>query len=170
MAEIGSTDLGYFEDVADLRNVVHVERVISAPASVIFDVLADPRRHPEVDGSGTLIEARSDSPVRLSRGVEFAMDMRRGLPYRMVSTVTEFDEGKLIAWAPAPAHGRAAWLFGRIWRYELEPVEGGTLVRETWDLSHDALRWILRFLYASRFRGDMTRSLQRLDDLVTIEY
>ena len=27
---------------------------------------------------------------------------------------------------------------GRIWRYELEPVDGGTLVRETWDISQEA--------------------------------
>jgi Polyketide cyclase / dehydrase and lipid transport len=161
--------LGYFEDVPDPRHVVHVERVIRAPASVIFDVLADPRRHPDVDGSGTLIEARPGSPTRLSQGVDFAMNMRRGLPYGMVNTVTEFEEGQRIAWAPTPANGRAARLFGRIWRYELEPVDGGTLVRETWDLSHDALRWILRTVYSSRFRRDMTRTLERLDDLVTIK-
>ena len=26
---------------------------------------------------------------------------------------------------------------GRTWRYELGPAEGGTLVRETWDVSED---------------------------------
>jgi hypothetical protein len=161
--------VGYFDDVTEPRNELHVERVIRAPASVIFDVLADPRRHPEVDGSGTLIEARPGSPTRLSLGVVFAMDMRRGLPYGMVNTVTEFEEGQRIAWAPTPASGRATGLFGRVWRYELEPVEGGTLVRETWDLSRDTLRWILRTVYSSRFRRDMAGSLQRLDDLVTVE-
>jgi uncharacterized protein YndB with AHSA1/START domain len=155
--------------VSDPGNVVHVERVIHVPAPVIFDVLADPRRHPQFDGSGSLIEARAGSPARLSPGVVFAMDMRRGLPYRMVNTVTEFDEGRRIAWAPAPASRVFAPLFGRIWRYELEPAEGGTLVRETWDLSRDALRWLLRPLYSSRFRADMAESLRKLDDLVTTE-
>jgi len=26
---------------------------------------------------------------------------------------------------------------GRIWRYELEPVDGGTRVTETWDISQE---------------------------------
>ncbi len=27
---------------------------------------------------------------------------------------------------------------GRIWRYELEPTDGGTLVRESWDISQES--------------------------------
>ncbi|MFI5036713.1 MAG: SRPBCC family protein [Acidimicrobiales bacterium] len=152
--------------MARSRDLVHVERVIKAPGSVIFDVIADPRRHPEVDGSGSLVGARSDSPRRLSLGASFAMDMRRGVRYGMVNTVTEFEEGRRIAWASKFASGRGARFFGRVWRYEFEPAEGGTLVRETWDLSHDALRWLLRILYSSRFRRDMTRSLERLERIV----
>jgi hypothetical protein len=33
------------------KDVETVERVIHAPASAIFDLLADPHRHPEIDGS-----------------------------------------------------------------------------------------------------------------------
>jgi hypothetical protein len=33
-------------------NVVTVERVIAAEPQAIFDLLADPRRHREIDGSG----------------------------------------------------------------------------------------------------------------------
>jgi hypothetical protein len=33
---------------------------------------------------------------------------------------------------------------GRIWRYELEPVDGGTLVKESWDLSEDKQRFFLK--------------------------
>ena len=33
---------------------------------------------------------------------------------------------------------------GRIWRYELTPGDGGTLVRETWDVSQDRQRPMLR--------------------------
>jgi len=97
------------------------------------------------------------------------MDMHRFIGYGMTSTVTEFDERRRIAWAPKPANGRGARFFGRIWRYELEPVDAGTLVRETWDLSHDRLRVLLRHLAASRTRRDMVKSLERLDGLVTAE-
>jgi hypothetical protein len=52
------------------------------------------------------------------------MRMRIGLPYLIRNTVVEFEENRRIAWRH----------FGRhIWRYELEPVEGGTLVTETFD-------------------------------------
>ena len=44
-----------------------------------------------------------------------------------------------IAWQ---TYSTIGWLArfggGRIWRYELEPVDGGTLVRETWDISQEA--------------------------------
>ena len=157
----------YIGGVGNSRDIVSVERVIHAPAAAIFDIIADPARHPEIDGSGTVIQARSDVPSRLSRGATFGMDMKRGMPYRMISTVTEFDDGRLIAWAPKLASGRAGWLKGRVWRYELEPVDGGTRVRETWDISREALRFGLRYVAASRTRQDMTKSLVRLDRLAT---
>ena len=162
-------DLGYFSVMANHRDVVSVERVMRAPASAIFEVLADPRRHPEIDGSGSVIQARIDAPDRLSLGATFAMNMRRGLPYSMINTVTEFDEGRRVAWSPKPANWRGARFFGRIWRYELEPIDGGTSVRETWDISSDGLRFFLRHLYTSRFRQDMTKSLERLDGLVATQ-
>ncbi len=153
--------------MANPRDVVTAERVIPAPAAAIFDVLADPARHPEIDGSGSVRRARPGSAARLAKGATFGMDMQRGMRYGMVSTVTEFDEGKRIAWSPKPANGRGARLVGRIWRYELEPVDGGTRVRETWDISHEALRFVLRYVAASRTRQDMAKSLERLEGLVT---
>jgi uncharacterized protein YndB with AHSA1/START domain len=149
------------------RDIVTAERVIKAPAPLIFDLIADPRRHPDFDGSGSVQKIRSDAPARLFGGAVFAMEMKRGLHYAMANTVIEFEEGKSIAWAPKPANGRGARFFGRIWRYELEPVDGGTLVRETWDISKESLRLLLRYVYSARFRKDMVKSLQLLDDLVT---
>jgi hypothetical protein len=149
------------------RDIVTAERVIPAPAAAIFDVIADPARHPGIDGSGSVKRARPGSAARLSKGATFGMDMHRGVHYGMVSTVTEFDEGRRIAWSPKPASGRGARLAGRIWRYELEPIDGGTRVRETWDISHDALRFVLRYVAASRTRKDMSKSLERLAGLVT---
>jgi uncharacterized protein YndB with AHSA1/START domain len=153
--------------MASKRDIVTVERVISAPAAAIFDVLADPGRHPEIDGSGTVRRTRPGHAPRLSGGAIFTVDMHRGMAYRMRNTVTEFDEGRRIAWSPKPASGRGARFVGRIWRYELEPAEGGTLVRETWDISAEAGRFVLRYLDAARTRDNMARSLERLDHLVT---
>jgi uncharacterized protein YndB with AHSA1/START domain len=149
-----------------LRDVISVERMIHAPPGAIFDVLADPARHPEFDGSGSVRALRPGSSARLSAGATFGMDMHRGLGYAMVSTVTEFDEGRRIAWSPKPASGRGARFVGRVWRYELEPVPGGTLVRESWDISREAARFLLRLAMASRTRDDMAKSLERLGRLV----
>lgn len=149
------------------RDIVSTERMIHASPAAIFDVLAAPHRHPDFDGSGTVKHARPGGPTRLSEGATFAMDMQRGLRYGMVNTVTEFEEGRRIAWSPKPANGRGARFVGRIWRYELEPVDGGTRVRETWDISHDGLRFLLRYVAASRTQRDMAKSLERLEGLVT---
>ena len=65
------------------------------------------------------------------------MSMKMGVPYSMVNTVVEFEENRRIAWQTRP--DRFGQLVGgRIWRYELEPVDGGTLVRETWDISQES--------------------------------
>ncbi len=148
--------------------MVSVERIIRASASVIFDVIADPSRHADFDGSGSVKNSRFTMPVRLSMGAVFVMDMKRTFPYGMANTVVEFEVDRTIAWAPRFANGRAGNFFGRIWRYELEPVDGGTLVRETWDVSRDRLRRFLRLVFAHRFLRDMEASLRLLDDLVSV--
>ena len=146
---------------------VSVEKVVHATPERVFDLLAHPRRHQEIDGSGTL-RGGVDGPERLSLGAVFGMDMRIGAPYRMTNTVVEFEEGRRIAWQPRPANGVAGKLLGgRVWRYELEAVEGGTRVRETWDVSAERLtskpavlpqRWLAR-------KG-MQRTLERLEAAV----
>lgn len=44
--------------------------------------------------------------------------------------VVEFEEGRRIAWLPAPVGQQPP---GHLWRWELEPLDGGTLVRHTYD-------------------------------------
>jgi uncharacterized protein YndB with AHSA1/START domain len=117
--------------------VVTVERVIGAPPDRIFDLLADPARHHDIDGSGSVRDAKK-SPPRLTMGAQFGMSMHLGISYSMLNEVIEFDEGKRIAWQTRPAGTLQGRFFGgRIWRYELEPAEGGTLVRESWDISRE---------------------------------
>jgi hypothetical protein len=58
---------------------------------------------------------------------------------------------------------------GRIWRYELEARDDRTLVRESWDISTDHQRALLRLgdIYSKKTRRDMELTLARLDALVT---
>ncbi len=66
------------------------------------------------------------------------MSMKMGLPYSMESTVIEFEENRRIAWQTRGPTRIGKLVGGRIWRYELEPVDGGTLVRETWDITEES--------------------------------
>ena len=100
-------------------------RLVPAAPQEVFDLLADPRQHALIDGSGT-VQGAVSGPDRLSPGAKFGMSMKMGLPYRIQNTVEEFEEGRRIAWRHAGRHR---------WRYELEAVEGGTQVTETFDTS-----------------------------------
>ena len=84
----------------------------------------------------------------------------------MVNEVVEFEQDRRIAWQARPDK---AWaqkaIGGRIWRYELEPREGGTLVRETWDISQEKLPplvWGLRGLT----RVSMNRTMDRIEKVL----
>ncbi len=119
-------------------STVSVERVIKAPPERIFELLADAGRHASFDGSESVNHASQQS-VSLSMGSKFGMAMKGRketlfLPYRTANTVVEFEPDRRIAWQTTAMGGL---LGGRIWRYELSPAEGGTLVRETWDVSRD---------------------------------
>ncbi|MEX1008414.1 MAG: SRPBCC family protein [Acidimicrobiia bacterium] len=146
-------------------DVETVERVIPAPPEKIFDLLADPRRHHDIDGSGTVRDAK-DSPERLSLGATFGMSMKLGITYTMTSTVTEYDENKRIAWQTR-GPGKIGQKFGgRIWRYELEPVDGGTRVRESWDISQERTKAMVRPA-RKKTRKSMEQTLARIEELVT---
>jgi len=104
--------------------------VINAPAEKIFEILANPRRHKEIDGSSTIQENIS-GPDRLILGSKFGMKMHLGVDYRIQNTVVEYKENTLIAWRHL---GR--W----IWRYELVNVGPQmTEVTETFDASRAPL-------------------------------
>ena len=96
-----------------------------------------------IDGSGTVRDAQEGSQ-RLALASRFGMAMKVDVPYSMVSEVAELSDGRRIAWptrGPGRIGGRVG---GRIWRYELEATEGGTLVRESWDISQESAltkRW-----------------------------
>lgn len=149
-------------------DVVTVEKVIRAPAEAIFALLADPTRHPDIDGSGAVKRAKADAPQRLALGSKFGMSMRVGIPYSMVNTVIEFEDNRRIAWQARPPGFVGRFSAGRIWRYELEPVEGGTRVTESWDLSQDKQRMFLRLGgLPDKTRTNMQKTLERIEELTS---
>jgi uncharacterized protein YndB with AHSA1/START domain len=147
-------------------DVVTVERVIPAPPEKIFDLLADPGRHRDFDGSGTVRDPEGPAQ-RLALGSKFNMKMKMGIPYTMVNTVIEFEDNKRIAWQPRPATWLGRNFGGRIWRYQLDPVDGGTRVRESWDISQErGMKSLVR--RAGKHTADaMTKTLERIQEIVT---
>ena len=147
--------------------VVSVERVIPAPPEQVFAVIADPHRHHEIDGSGTVRDAHGEAQ-RLTLGAEFGMSMKWFVPYAMKSRVIEYDENRRIAWQTVPVYPFSdRFAGGRIWRYELEPVEGGTLVRESWDITQERAlsKPFVRGL-GEATRENMARTLDRLEQVL----
>ena len=147
---------------ADIVDTGHKYRragkiVINAPANVIFNIVADPYRHPEFDGSGTVKKGLS-GPHRLSKGATFGMDMKMGFPYKSKNTVEEFDEPTRIAWGHAGRHR---------WRYELRAVDDNTTeVTETFDGSTALFPPGLNLMNAyDRNQTAILKSLVRLKEL-----
>ncbi|MFC7448905.1 SRPBCC family protein [Rhodococcus daqingensis] len=110
--------------------------LVNAPANELFGLVADPRRHHELDGSGT-VQATVIGPDRLDRGSTFSMSMRMfGFPYRVTSTVTAFEDGRVIEWRHP---------FGHRWRWEFAEVSSAdapvpqTQVTEVFDYSSSKL-------------------------------
>lgn len=105
-------------------------REVAAPAEVLFELIADPSRQPEWDGNGNLDVA---APGQRVRAVGDVFEMLNTSGRVRANHVTEFEEGRLIAWKPAEVGGEP---FGQLWRWELEPLDGGdTRVTHTYDYS-----------------------------------
>jgi uncharacterized protein YndB with AHSA1/START domain len=143
--------------------VVSVERVIKAPPASIFAVVADASRHPEIDGSGVVVKPKEGAPQRLTMGSTFGMSMKMGVPYSTSNTVIEYEQDRRIAWQTVLAGPLGRFIGGRIWRYELEEVDGATLVTESWDISQDKQAFFLKAGKIGQHTADnMTKSLDRL--------
>lgn len=135
-------------------HVISVTKVIPATPEQVFGLLADPRQHSVIDGSGSVKGALEGAPERLYLGARFGMSMKIGAPYKITNEVVEFDEPHRIAWRHSGGH---------VWRYLLEPVDGGTKVTEQFDMTTSKAPWMLRLIRAAkRNQRSMEATLERL--------
>src|SRR5258708_34743545 len=81
---------------------VEVSRRIEAPAAPIFEILANPQRHMDFDGSGMLRGALLDRPIS-DVGDTFTMKMHRlGDDYLMLHYLVEVEPDRRLFWETAP--------------------------------------------------------------------
>lgn len=112
------------------ERVVRATRDVAAPASTIFELIADPRQQPRWDGNDNLVRASDGQRVH-AVGDVFTMTIHNG--QTRDNHVVAFDEGRVIAWRPADPGQPPA---GHEWRWELEPAGGGhTRVTHIYDWS-----------------------------------
>ena len=158
---------------------------IGAPAASIFEVLANPQRHKDFDGSGMLRGAVPDRPIS-AVGDTFTMKMHRlGDDYLMLNYVVEFEPDRRIFWEPAPgdpsrAEGddpsKVGIPAGYRWGYILTPDgDDATVVTEAFDFGTvtEGIRQSLVSDGGTWINGNnsmlesMTASLEKLEKIVT---
>jgi len=96
------------------------------------------------------------------------MSMKMGVPYAMESTVIQFDEPHVIAWQTTGPTRLGRMVGGRIWRYQLEVVDGGTKVTESWDISQES--FLTRPMVRSAARKtaeNMAATLDRIEQVLS---
>jgi hypothetical protein len=154
---------------------VAVSRRICAPAHDIFQVLADPVRHPEFDGSQMLRGAGSTAVIS-GVGDVFVMKMyyvEIG-DYEMNNHVVEYEPDRRIGWEPEAGRGHpnvapgssepARW--GHRWSYQLTPDgPDATVVTEIYDCSRAPAQERAGMDNGNIWIDDMAKTLERLDAL-----
>jgi hypothetical protein len=139
---------------------------VGAPASELFAIVADPRRHHDLDGSGTVADNVS-APAELASGSRFSTKMRMfGVPYRITSVVTAFTPDSLIEWRHPLGHH---------WRWEFEQVDPHrTRVTETFDYRDtgtvkDLLKYYDRMGFAKANAKGIEATLLKLLDRYPVQ-
>ena len=169
--------------MAEERKSIEVARRIGAPPARIFEIVANPHRHVEFDGSGMLRGAVLDRPVS-DVGDTFTMKMHRlGDDYLMLNYVVEFELDRRIFWEPAPGDpsraedndpSKVGLPAGYRWGYRLIPEgDNATVVTEVFQCGPAENRWILLNEGGSWINGSntviesMTATLERLEETCT---
>jgi hypothetical protein len=163
--------------VTDDRIATEVSRTIAAPAARIFEILVNPQRHVDLDGSKMLRGAVSNEMIT---GVGDIFSMRMHLAeigdYVMMNYVVEFELNRRIGWEPAPGDAVASEdgeypigvPAGHRWSFELIPDgPDTTVVTEIFDCSSAPEELREATNNGATWIESMEETLARLDSLCT---
>lgn len=156
---------------------IAVSRDIAAPAQQIFALLAQPRAHPDVDGSG-MLRTTLDDMVITKAGDVFALHMYNDdlTDYVMENRVVEFIPGHRIVWEPSlrsvanPEYQyRVGVSYFHQWGWQLEPLdEGLTRVTGFFDCSRSPTFLQQAVNGGEGWRLALETSLENIERLVTV--
>jgi uncharacterized protein YndB with AHSA1/START domain len=149
--------------VSDTR--ISVSDTVDAPVERVFALLADPDRHPDLDGSGTVRASHTHLAIT-EVGDVFVMEMERPGRgrYRVENHVVRYEPDRALAWAPAKPGAAPS---GHVWSWELEPDADGdrTVVTHTHDwsaLTDETLLGRVREVTAEQMRMTIARLAEAL--------
>jgi uncharacterized protein YndB with AHSA1/START domain len=147
---------------------VSVSRRIEAPAADIFELLANPNRHPEFDGS-EMLRPGATNKVIVGTGDVFVTKMYFAAmgDYEMHNRIVVFEADRCIAWEPGnPELARN----GSRWRFDLAPDgSNATVVTETYDCTDSPKSVRDAVDNGNAWIAGMTKTLERLGQLCTTE-
>ena len=163
--------------MTDDRIATEVSRTIAAPAARIFEILVNPQRHVDLDGSKMLRGAVSDEMIT---GVGDIFSMRMHLAeigdYVMMNYVVEFELNRRVGWEPAPGDAVASEdgeypigvPAGHRWSFKLIPDgPDATVVTEIFDCSSAPEELREATNNGATWIESMEETLARLDSLCT---
>ena len=77
---------------------------VEAAAEDLYEIIADPHRHHELDGSGT-VKASAIGPRELLPRDRFRVDMRKyGIPYALTMITTKAEPHRTLEWSHPAGH------------------------------------------------------------------
>ena len=121
-----------------------VQRPIAAEPAAIFEILTTPSGHVAIDASGMLMWAEGDQVKAVGDRFTVYMDREALNDYPLGEYVVNvviacYEPDRAVAWT---IDGVMQPPIGHVYGYELEPIDGGTMVTSYYDWSniHESYR------------------------------
>jgi len=126
------------EPGAPVEQRLSVQRAIAADPATIFEILTTPSGHVAIDASGMLMSAEGERVKAV--GDRFTVHMDReplnDYPlgeYTVNVVIARYEPDRAVAWT---IDGVMQPPIGHVYGYELEPIDGGTMVTSYYDWSN----------------------------------